>query len=206
MGDIAGAGLREQKKQLTRAAVETAGLALARRHGFDALTVEAIAAEAEVSQSTVFRYFESKESIILQRYIERLGLVADALQASDPGLPLGRASRSALLQLADVLTEDRQAVLEMMAVARRSEQLLSWGRARQYAVIVRIAGWLAGCQEFGADDVRPWLFAHNLIAVAGYSLICWTNMGATGSLHQIIEEALSYSEQGMGLGTAPPSA
>ncbi|MEU6378342.1 TetR family transcriptional regulator [Streptomyces sp. NPDC046909] len=58
-------GLRERKKIKTRMAIRTATYALIKEQGYDATTVEQIAERAEVSPSTVFRYFPTKEDIVL---------------------------------------------------------------------------------------------------------------------------------------------
>lgn len=199
MPELADSGLRQQKKLQTRAALERQALALAAKIGFDALTVDAIAAVADVSPSTFFRYFESKEAVILQAHIDRLGVVAEVLESSDPAGATGEVCRVGLRRLADLLTDDRAAVLEMMGVVRQSDQLLAWGRARQHVITTRIARWLADRQELPTDDVRPWLFAQNIIGIAAYSLISWTDSGATKSLHRIMEEALKYAETGLEL-------
>ncbi|MFI7322588.1 TetR/AcrR family transcriptional regulator [Streptomyces venezuelae] len=58
-------GLRERKKLKTRLAIRDATYRLIRERGYEATTVERIAEAAEVSPSTVFRYFPSKEDIVL---------------------------------------------------------------------------------------------------------------------------------------------
>ncbi|MFJ9248165.1 TetR/AcrR family transcriptional regulator [Streptomyces sp. NPDC101776] len=58
-------GLRERKKIKTREAIRTATYALVKEQGYDATTIEQIAERAEVSPSTVFRYFPTKEDIVL---------------------------------------------------------------------------------------------------------------------------------------------
>ncbi|WP_455681099.1 TetR/AcrR family transcriptional regulator [Streptomyces paradoxus] len=58
-------GLRERKKIKTRQAIRTATYALIEEQGYDATTVEQIADRAEVSPSTVFRYFPTKEDIVI---------------------------------------------------------------------------------------------------------------------------------------------
>jgi AcrR family transcriptional regulator len=58
-------GLRERKKIKTREAIREATYALIEEQGYEATTVEQIADRAEVSPSTVFRYFPAKEDIVL---------------------------------------------------------------------------------------------------------------------------------------------
>ncbi|WP_181791790.1 TetR/AcrR family transcriptional regulator [Streptomyces phytophilus] len=61
----AGLGLREWKKLRTRRAIRQAAYRLMGEQGYEQTTVEQIAEAAEVSQSTVFRYFAAKEDIVL---------------------------------------------------------------------------------------------------------------------------------------------
>ncbi|GAA2241771.1 TetR family transcriptional regulator [Streptomyces amakusaensis] len=58
-------GLRERKKLKTRIAIRRATHRLVAEQGYEATTVEQIAEAAEVSPSTVFRYFPTKEDIVL---------------------------------------------------------------------------------------------------------------------------------------------
>src|SRR5215469_13593435 len=70
------AGLRERKKAKTRTAIQAAALTLFERQGYHATTVDQIAEMAEVSQSTFFRYFPSKEDVVLHDRYDPLLLAA----------------------------------------------------------------------------------------------------------------------------------
>jgi AcrR family transcriptional regulator len=58
-------GLRERKKSRTRFAIQQEALRLFLENGYHATTVEQIAEAAEVSPSTVFRYFPTKDALVL---------------------------------------------------------------------------------------------------------------------------------------------
>jgi len=60
------AGLRERKKAKTRAAIREHALRLFREQGYTSTTVEQIADAAEVSPATFYRYFSTKEDVVLQ--------------------------------------------------------------------------------------------------------------------------------------------
>jgi AcrR family transcriptional regulator len=58
-------GLRERKKTKTRFAIQQEALRLFQEQGYQATTVEQIAEAADVSPSTVFRYFPTKDALVL---------------------------------------------------------------------------------------------------------------------------------------------
>jgi AcrR family transcriptional regulator len=58
-------GLRASKRRHTESRIQEAALDLFDRHGFDAVTIDQVAESAEVSVATVYRYFVTKENLVL---------------------------------------------------------------------------------------------------------------------------------------------
>jgi AcrR family transcriptional regulator len=66
-------GLRELKKQRTFDAVSEIAIGMFLQRGFDGVSVSDIAAAAEISKPTLFRYFPSKEDLVLHRFADHAG-------------------------------------------------------------------------------------------------------------------------------------
>src|SRR5947209_18763354 len=92
--DRAVAGLRERKKARTKAAIQQEALRLFREQGYEATTIEQIAEAAEFSPSTFFRYFPTKEDVVLYDNLDPL--VIEAFQAQPPELSPVQALRAAM--------------------------------------------------------------------------------------------------------------
>ena len=108
-------GLRERKKARTKLAIQEHAVRLFRDQGYAQTTIEQIAEAAEVSPSTVFRYFPTKEDLVTTDEIDPL--VYAAFEAQPPELTLVQAWRAAIaatysrLSEAEVETEKDRAVL-----------------------------------------------------------------------------------------------
>src|SRR5690348_15972191 len=72
-------GRRERKKQRNREALIDAAFRLFQEKGFEATTVEEIADEVDVSSRTFFRYFSSKEDVVLTFQEEQFATFVAAL-------------------------------------------------------------------------------------------------------------------------------
>jgi AcrR family transcriptional regulator len=95
--------LRESKKRETRQRLSNVATALFYERGFDAVTVEEIAAAANVSKVTVFNYFARKEDLIFDREEEVKLLLHQALGER----PKGQPPIDALRRLVDRLHEQK---------------------------------------------------------------------------------------------------
>ena len=126
---MAAHGLRERKKARTRAELQRHALRLFRDHGYAATTVDDIAAAADVSRSTFFRYFPSKEDVVLFDDVDPL--MAEAMAEQPAGTPLLRALRNALRTAFDRLSPEKRALEEVrMELVRTVPDLATAVRER----------------------------------------------------------------------------
>ena len=97
-------GLRERKKAKTRLAIQDHALRLFREKGYDRTTVEQIAEAAEVSPSTFFRYFPTKEDVVLYDALDPL--LIEAFRRQPAELTALRAMRQAIHEVWGALTPE----------------------------------------------------------------------------------------------------
>ncbi|WP_067646495.1 acyl-CoA-like ligand-binding transcription factor [Nocardia harenae] len=114
--NVAVRGLRERKKERTRRTIREQAFRLFREQGYAETTVEQIAAAAEVSPSTFFRYFPAKEQLILADDLDA-PLIAE-YRTQPPGLSLFAAFRAAMRAVLSTLPP------EELAFERERQDLL----------------------------------------------------------------------------------
>ncbi len=88
-------GLRERRRIKAMRSIQERALDLFDERGFAAVTIEEIAAAAEVSPSSVYRYFGTKEGIVVADEFDRMS--PEALKdVLDPGDPIGSLLQAVL--------------------------------------------------------------------------------------------------------------
>lgn len=108
--------LRERKKRETKQRISDVATGLFYARGFEAVTIEEIAAAANVSKMTVFNYFARKEDLMFDREEEVMSLLREALvERSKTESPI-----DALRRLVDKLCEQRH------PFARVDKQTIAW--------------------------------------------------------------------------------
>lgn len=111
-------GRRERKKQQTREALRAAALHRFTREGFSATRVADIAADADVSEATFFRYFASKEEVALAGLVARMNTVVDAVEARPDGeLPLEACRAVLASEESSVMVPDAEMLYELQVLA-----------------------------------------------------------------------------------------
>ncbi|GAA2453146.1 TetR/AcrR family transcriptional regulator [Streptomyces macrosporus] len=199
-GTAPGLGLRERKKLRTRRAIRQAAYRLFAERGYDATPVDRIAEEAEVSPSTVFRYFPTKEDIVLTDEYDPL--VEEELRGRPSDEPPVRAVREALCSVLErVAEEDRdlaevhrrvRLIRDVPAVRARWEEHNAATRRLLTTVLSERTGR-------PADDLELRVVASAALAALAEALFVWAENGMRGSPSEQVGRALDVLERGLTL-------
>jgi AcrR family transcriptional regulator len=161
---IAQTGLRERKKARTRAALREHALRLFREHGYQETTVEQIAAAAEVSPSTFFRYFPTKEDVVLQDDMDVRML--EAFDRQPPDLPPIRAVRAAMREAwASFSPQEWEQIREGARLAADVPEIRARAMSEFARTIDAIAGGLARRSACAPDSLRVRALAGAVVGV-----------------------------------------
>ncbi|NUS44199.1 MAG: TetR family transcriptional regulator [Mycobacteriaceae bacterium] len=155
-------GLRERKKERTRRTIRSEAFRLFKEQGYAETTVEQIAAAAEVSPSTFFRYFPSKEQLVIADDLDAPML--EALQRQPMELPLlealRRASDEVFTHLPDDLQEFEYTRLGFMHSVPELRGAVAQEAERNMNLMIDIAAQRTGRDR---DDPEIQMFAGALI-------------------------------------------
>src|SRR3981081_3498878 len=188
-------GLRERKKIQTKETIQREAYRLFEKNGYANTTIEQIADAAEVSPSTFFRYFPSKELVLMADDLDRVTVEALARQPADLS-PL-QAFRRAFDITMETVSEDEW---ELERTRQRLVFSIPELKAAQFDAYHRIIRLLAEaeCQRIGRDkddfEVRVFF---GVLAGALMAVIVRT----PGAIDQLYR-ALDFIEAGMPLGAA----
>ncbi|MFS8200984.1 TetR/AcrR family transcriptional regulator [Streptomyces sp. CWNU-52B] len=190
-------GLRERKKTKTRTAIRDATYRLIQEQGYDATTIEQIAELAEVSPSTVFRYFPAKEDIVLTDEYEAL-LAAElrARPADEPWLEslryvLRRAVGVEAAEDPEVTRLRTRLMVEVPAVrSRMLESMSVTGR-----LLCRV---LAERTGRAPDSFEVRVFAMSLVGGLIEVSLYWAEHQHEDDLATLVDRALDVLGHGLG--------
>jgi AcrR family transcriptional regulator len=135
---VAKPGLRERKKQKTREAIQREAVRLFQENGYEETTIEQIAAAVEISPSTFFNYFPSKEDVVLYDAYDPMIVTMLATRPSDE--PLSEAVRAVLATIGTALEKDRDVVFARSKLMVEVPDL----RARLWEELERAQVFLGG--------------------------------------------------------------
>ncbi|HVV21878.1 MAG TPA: TetR family transcriptional regulator [Pseudonocardiaceae bacterium] len=180
-------GLRERKKNETRQHIADVAARLFAEHGFDEVTVDQVAAAADVAKKTVFNYFPTKEDLVFDRAEARELTMVSLVRDRPPGTPVLAAFRAQTDRFLDFVAGrepgfQRGSVVEL---ARSSPAL----RRRGLEIRERHATVLAA--ELAADTGQPeWDPVANAVA----RTILATHQSVFFEIHRLIRAGATPKE------------
>ncbi|MDH6117495.1 AcrR family transcriptional regulator [Kitasatospora sp. GAS204A] len=140
-GEASGAeGLRERKKRATRQQLTDTATEMFLERGFDAVRVSEIAEACSVSEKTVFNYFPTKESLVLDQ--PEATMAALRTDLADPGT----APTAAVLR---ILADELGALTGWLAAQDDPE--LAVGQVQRFAALIQGTPALRSCQREMTD-------------------------------------------------------
>ena len=188
-------GLRERKKAKTREQIIEATVTLCLRHGFKKTTIQQIVDSVDVSRRTFFRYFRTKEDVVM----ERIGAFCDEVQVELRSRPKEESiwdslvaaltcfiSRSAL-NAHGMLSLHRMMMDNASLRARKFELPMSW----ETAMIPEVRKRMGSGRE---QEMRARVLVSAAIASASLSFDLWHESGGKGSLQGIAKKAFALSK------------
>jgi len=195
------AGLRERKKARTRASLREHALRLFREKGYQNTTVEQIAAAAEVSPSTFFRYFPTKEDLVLQDDMDTR--MIEAFEHQPPGLGPIAAVRAATRQVIDSYNAaDMDLIRETTRLTMTVPEIRARAMDEFARTITVVAEAMAKRAGRSPDDLAVRTAAGAIIGVIMSITLPWEGWSEERSLEDMfgrIDEGLALLEAGLPL-------
>lgn len=191
-------GLRERKKIETLHRLQEEALRLFDEQGYDATTIEQIAAAAGVSASTFYRYFPTKEDVVVQDEYDPL--IVQVFQAQPPEAPPLDALRSVLAELFARFTEEdlsrvrRRAALIFAVPALRAHQL-----GQTLATERMLSDMVAERTGRTRDDLEVRHFTAVVVASWTTAISTWAEAGPDADLAAVMDQCLAHLEAGLPL-------
>jgi AcrR family transcriptional regulator len=181
-------GLRERKKLKTKAAIQRAALRLFKKNGYDETTVEDIAAAAEISPSTFFNYFPSKEDVVI--YDEYDPMMFSMITDAPAGEKLSLTIRRVLDVFAQILESDTADILERSRLMLEVPEL----RARIWEELEKardmFAGVIASRTGRDATEFEVRMVAMVLVTVAFEASVEWVRSDGRASITELFYRAI----------------
>ncbi|MCF1592351.1 TetR/AcrR family transcriptional regulator [Streptomyces muensis] len=196
-------GLRERKKQVTRAALMEAAMDLYERDGFHATTLEDIAAVVGVSARTLTRYFGSKEGVVLGYEDDYHAIVAGELARRPAGESPLEALRASVLAALGAEGVDSGRYLRLQRLIITTPALLAKSLERTTEESHNLAGLLA--ERMGASpdaDMRPRLVVSVVQAALQTAKEHW--LRGQGDPSEDLTDLVRHALDLLGPGLTPP--
>jgi AcrR family transcriptional regulator len=168
-------GLAERKKERTRRQLAEAAAELFYERGYAATTVDDIVAAVDVSPRTFFRYFPTKEDLVVALGATSLDLFLEALRSRPPAEPLQVAVGNAIDQSLAAGWEDTYKVRSFLALLRETPALRARWLEEAYGHRDLMAEVIAERTGTDASDLRNLIIAGTITLTINTALQAWAD-------------------------------
>lgn len=190
--------LIERRRRLMREEIGRIAVELFVEHGFDAVTADQISEAAGISQRTFFRYFATKDEIVLdlaRRLDLRLLAALDARPASEGACT---ALREAFRETSRVAPGDRERVLQLANILAEAPALRARAQGERVSDNPELIKRLAHRMGVAVTDQRVRVLAVASAAAASTEFNRWAESGGRGDPSVAIVAALDMLAEGLG--------
>jgi AcrR family transcriptional regulator len=181
------AGLRERKKQKTKAAIQRAALRLFKRQGYEETTVEQIAAAADISESTFFNYFPSKEDVVI--YDEYDPQIFAALATGKHDEPLAKSIENLMETLGGLFEADHDAIYERAKLSLEVPELRAHAWEELEKARDLIGSIIASRTGHDTSELAVRVISMALVGAAFEASMEWVRAGGKGNMIDLLKKA-----------------
>jgi len=185
-------GLRERKKIKLRRTVQREALRLFASQGYDETTVEQIATAAETSTTTFYRYFPTKEDVVLDDYYDPL--IEQTVASRPAGEPLMATVRAGAAAVVAAVEADREENLIRLRLIAAVPALMARQAIEGRKTFDLIARSLAARTGHSTEDYQLRLAAATAAAAQFEAARYWAEHDGAESLADLIGQALTAVE------------
>ncbi|MCE7010705.1 TetR/AcrR family transcriptional regulator [Kibdelosporangium philippinense] len=189
-------GLRELKMERTRQLIADKAFELFTEHGFDETTVEQIAAAAEVGPRTLYRYFPTKETLIVNFVESQLFSALDRMREQPDDVPVTEAMYALIDSVVLTTAVHESRVLAIYELAGRTESVNAQFSSIWFRWRAAVADEISRRSKRRGGDMAASLAAATVGFVIDVTVHAWVESGGKANMRRLANRALELLRNG----------
>jgi AcrR family transcriptional regulator len=191
-------GLRERKRLTAMRRIQEVALDLFEQDGFGKVTIERIAQAADVSPSSVYRYFGTKEQIVLWDEYDPMWIdqLFEEIKTQPPFVALRHAAEVLII---GPLSTDEEYVRRLTRLIMEEPSIEAASALAYYEAAELIGNTLSEAlgREHGDLDIQ--LLSHALVGAVTGAIHHWYESGFATPIASVLQRALDGLERGFAI-------
>src|SRR5262245_17603407 len=194
--DVRSYDLRERKRTRTRSMIQTEALRLFTEKGYAQTTVDEIADAAAISPRTFFRYFPTKEDVVMWDEYDPLAL--DLLESRPNDEPIAESFRMVVrATLGGLYRHDPERLLQRVQLSMTIPEVRARFLEEQNTGVAALASLFARKRGTETDELRMRVIGSSLLAAVIVAIDVWQQGGGKDDLLAILDQATDALAAGM---------